>query len=114
MEQLKVEVRAARRYRETVLLVVHGFGASGVGGAIKAALSAELPRLAIQYGFRAFAYADKDRIPREQNVYARSLNPGATLLIFREARTTKDSTQDFRPNFRNLRSKIRVRARRAR
>jgi len=113
MEQLKVEVMNARRDRETVLLVVHGFGASGVGGAIKAVLSTELPRLARQYGFKAYGYADKDRIPREQNVHARSLNPGSTLLLFREAQPAKDSTQDFRPNFRNLRSKVRVRARRA-
>jgi hypothetical protein len=113
MEQLKVEVKNARRDRETVLLVVHGFGASGVGGAIKAALSAELPRLARQHGFKAYGYADKDRIPREQNVHARSLNQGSTLLIFREAQPAKDSTQDFRPNFRNLRAKVRVRARRA-
>jgi hypothetical protein len=113
MEQLKVEVKSARRDRETVLLVVHGFGASGVGGAIKAALLAELPRLARLYGFKAYGYADKDRIPRNQNVDPRSLNPGSTLLIFREAQPAKDSTQDFRPNFRNLRSKVRVRARRA-
>ena len=114
MELLKVEVRNARRDRETVVLVVHGFGASGVGGAIKAAMSAELPRLARQHGFKAYGYADKDRIPREQNVHARSLNPGSTLLIFREPQAAKDSTQDFRPNFRNLRSKVRIRARRAR
>ena len=75
MEQLKVEVKSARRDRETVLLVVHGFGASGVGGAIKAALSTELPRLARQHGFRAYSYADKDRIPREQNVDARTKDP---------------------------------------
>lgn len=113
MEQLKVEVKNARRDRESVLLVVHGFGASGVGGAIKAALPTELPRLARQYGFKAYGYADKDRIPREQNVDARSLSQGSTLLIFRVAQPAKDSTQDFRSNFRNLRSKVRVRARRA-
>ncbi|GAC1474731.1 MAG: hypothetical protein PVSMB3_12490 [Candidatus Dormibacteraceae bacterium] len=113
MEQLEVEVKSARRDGETVLLVVHGFGASGVGGAIKAALSTELPRLARLHGFKAYGYADKVRIPREPNVDARSLNPGSTLLIFRAAQPAKDSTQDFRPNFRNLRSKVRVRARRA-
>jgi hypothetical protein len=113
MEQLKFEVKSARRDRETVLLIVHGFGASGVGGAIKAALSTELPGLARQYGFKAYGYSDKDRTPREQNVDARSLNPGSTLLIFREAQPAKDSMQDFRPNFRNLRSKVTVRVRRA-
>jgi hypothetical protein len=113
MEQLKVEVENARRDRETVVLVVHGFGKSGVGGAIKAALSTELPRLARQHGFRAYGDADKDRVPREQDVYVRSLNQGSTLLIFRGAQSAKDSTPDFRPNFRNLRSKVRVRARRA-
>ena len=104
----------ARRDQETVLLVVHGFGASGVGGAIKAAFSAELPGLARQYGFKAYGAADKDRIPREQEVHARGLNAGTTLLIFREAQSNKDSVQDFRPNFRNLRSKVRVRRPRAR
>jgi hypothetical protein len=112
IEQLKVAVKKARRDRETVLLVVHGFGASGAGGAIKAALSTELPGLARQHGFKAYGYADKDRIPRVHNVEARSLNQGSTLLIFREAQPANDSTQDFRPNFRNLRSKVRIRARR--
>ena len=113
MKQLKVEVENARRAREAVLLVVHGFGATGVGGAIKAALTTELPRLARQHGFKAYGYADKGRIPREHKVDARSLNQGSTLLIFREAQPSRDSTQDFRPNFRNLRSKVRVRVRRA-
>jgi hypothetical protein len=111
LEQLNAEVKNARRGRETVVLVVHGFGASGVGGAIKAALSTELPRLARQYGFKAYRYADKDRIPQEQNVDPRSLNPGSTLLIFREAQPDKESKRDFRPNFRNLRSKVTVRVR---
>ena len=101
----------ARRGRETVLLVVHGFGASGVGGSIKAAFTAELPRLAKQHGFRAYGYADKDRIPRGQDLDARSLNRGSTLLVFREIQSDKESNQDFRPNFRNLRSKVRFRNR---
>ncbi len=113
MEQLKAELENARRGRETVLLVVHGFGASGVGGSIKAALSTELPRLARQHGFKAYGHADRDRIPREHNADARSLNEGSTLLIFREAQSAKDPAHDFRPNFRNLRSKVRVRTRRA-
>jgi hypothetical protein len=108
MEQLIAEVKNARRSRETVLLVVHGFGASGVGGAIKAALATELPRLARQYGFKAYGYADKDRIPLRQDVDPRSLNPGSSLFIFREAQTDKELKQDFRPNFRNLRTKVRV------
>lgn len=108
MEQLQAEVKNARRSRETVLLLVHGFGASGVGGAIKAALAIELPRLARQYGFKAYGYPDKDRIPRRQDVDPRSLNPGSTLLIFRETQPDRESKQDFRPNFRNLRSKVRV------
>jgi hypothetical protein len=109
VEQLKAEVKSARRDRETVLLVVHGFGASGVGGAIKAALTTELPGLARQYGFRAYGYADKDRIPREQDIDPRGLSPGSTVLIFRVAESIKESKKDFRPNFRNLRSKVRVR-----
>jgi hypothetical protein len=110
MEQLKVEVKNASRGRETGLLIVHGFGASGVGGAIKSALATELPRLARQFGFKAYGYADKDRIPRQHKVDPRSLNPGSTLLIFREALPGKESKQDFRPNFRNLRARVRVRS----
>ena len=109
LDQLHAGVKSARRGRETVVLVVHGFGASGVGGAIKAALSTELPRLARQYGFKAYGYADKDRIPEEENVNPRSLSPGSTLLILREAQSDKESKRDFRPNFRNLRSKVTVR-----
>lgn len=108
MEQLRAEVENARRNRESALLVVHGFGATGVGGAIKAALATELPRLARQHGFKAYGYADKDRIPRPLDVDPRSINPGSTLLIFREAPADKELKRDFRPNFRNLRSKVRV------
>lgn len=111
IEQLEAEVKNARRARETALLVVHGFGASGVGGAIKAAVAAELPRLARNYGFKAYGYTDKDRIPQQVEVDPRRLNPGSTLLIFRPAQPDKESHQDFRPNFRTLRSKVRVRVR---
>ncbi len=111
MEQLEAEVKNARRARETVLLLVHGFGASGVGGAIKAALATELPRLARNYGFKAYGYADRDRIPRKEEIDPRRLNAGSTVLIFRQAQPAKESEHDFRPNFRTLRSKVRVRVR---
>ena len=113
MEQLKAEVKNARRSRKSALLVVHGFGASDVGGAIKAALATELPRLARQYELKAYGDVDKDRIPRAQAVDRRSLNPGSTLLTFREARLDNELKQDFRPKLRSLRSKVRfgVRAR---
>ena len=105
MDQLTAELKSARRARETVLLVVHGFGASGVGGAIKAAVSTELPILARQYAFKAYGYADRDRIPRQHDVDPRRLNPGSTVLIFREPESNKEPRQDFRTNFRNLRRK---------
>lgn len=108
MDQLKREVEAAHRSGERVLLVVHGFGASGVGGAIKAALAAELPALSRRHGFKAYGDTDKDRIPRQLDVDPRILNPGSTLLVFREVGADRASGQDFRPNFRNLRSKVRV------
>ena len=82
-----------------------------MGGAIKAALSIELPRLARQYAFRAYGYAERDHIPKESTVDPRSLSPGSTALVFREAKPARESMQDFRPNFRNLRSKVRVRIR---
>jgi hypothetical protein len=105
LEQLEAEIKSARRGREAILMVVHGFGASGVGGAIKAALSTELPRLARLYGFKAYGYADKDRIPREHDIDPRRLNEGSTVLIFRAVQSNKELRQDFRPNFRNLRPK---------
>jgi hypothetical protein len=111
MEQLEAEVKNARRGRESVLLVIHGFGASGVGGAIKTALDNELPRLARLYGFKAYGYADKQRLPRRHDVDSRSLNPGSTVLVFRLVQSEKDPSQEFRPNFRTLRSKVRVRVR---
>ncbi|MEO8744337.1 MAG: hypothetical protein ABI401_05860 [Candidatus Dormibacter sp.] len=113
MEQLIREIKNVRPGGETVLLVVHGFGASGSGGAIKAALAAELPGLARRYRFRAFGYADRDRIPRERNIDPRSLSQGSTLLVFPEVDTDRKTTQEFRPNFRNLRAKVKVRRRRA-
>lgn len=36
IEQLRVEIRNAQRAGEDALLVVHGYGASGIGGEIKA------------------------------------------------------------------------------
>lgn len=109
IEQLKREIKNAQRSGEDALLMVHGFGASGAGGAIKDALATELPRLARLYGFKAYGYADKERIPRQLNVDLRLLNRGSSLLIFRNVHLDKESKQDFRPNFRNLRSKVRVR-----
>jgi hypothetical protein len=108
MNQLIVEIKKAHRGGDRVLLVVHGFGASGVGGAIKEALAAELPGLARRYGFKAYGHADKDRLSRQQNIDARILNGGSTLLVFREVGVDRESKQDFRPNFRSLRSKVRV------
>jgi hypothetical protein len=108
MEQLIGEVKAAHRGGDRVLLVVHGFGASGVGGAIKEALLAELPGLARRYAFRAYGHADRDLLSRQQNIDARILNPGSTLLVFREVGQDRESKQDFRPNFRNLRATVRV------
>lgn len=108
MEQLIGEIKNAQRGGDRVLLVVHGFGASGVGGAIKEAVATELPGLARRYGFRAYGQADKDRLSRQDDIDARRLNAGSTLLVFREVGLDAESKQDFRPNFRNLRSKVRT------
>jgi hypothetical protein len=112
MEQLIGEIKNVHRGGDRALLIVHGFGASGVGGAIKEALMTELPGLARRYGFKTYGLADKDRLSRQQNVDARILNPGSTLLIFPEIGVDRESKQDFRPNFRNLRSKVRTGRRR--
>lgn len=107
LDQLVKEIRAARRDSERILLVVHGFGKSGVGGAIKTSLVTELPRLAGTYGFKA--YSDKDRIPRQEDLALPRLNSGSTLLVFGRLGVDRDSKSDFRPNFRNLRSRVKVR-----
>jgi len=107
MEQLVRAIKSARQGGEGALLVVHGFGASGVGGLIKNAVAVELPGLARLYGFRAYSDSEKARIPRELSFEARGLNPGASLLVFRKPGTGKESERDFRPNFRNLK-KVKV------
>ena len=106
LEQLTREIRSARRDGERILLVVHGFGASGSGGAIKASLVAELPGLETTYGFKA--YSDKDRIPKQPDLEFPRLNPGSTLLVFDRRGLDRESKSDFRPNFRNLRSRVKV------
>jgi hypothetical protein len=108
LEQLVGEIESAHRGGDRVLLVVHGFGASGVGGAIKEALAAELPALARRYGFRTYGQADKERLSRQDGIDARGLNAGSTLLVFPEVGVDRESKKDFRPNFRSLRSKVRV------
>jgi hypothetical protein len=107
MEQLVGEIKNAYRGGERLLLIVHGFGASGEGGAIKANLAIEMPRLERTYRFKA--YSDKDRLPRQNDRDLPHLNPGSTLLIFSRVELDRKSKPDFRPNFRNLRSKVKVR-----
>ncbi len=108
MEQLKDEVRTALRRREKLLLLVHGYGASGTGGAIRASLAAELPRWAKTYRFRFYAMGD--RIPRQLQLDSLRLNKGSTLLVFADPEPDrKPTTPEFRLNFRNLRSTVRVR-----
>ena len=106
LEQLVKEIKSARRDGERILLMIHGFGASGAGGAIKASLIAELPGLARTYGFKA--YSDRDRIPQQADLEFPRLNPGSTLLVFDPRGLDRESKSDFRPNFRNLRSRVKV------
>jgi hypothetical protein len=106
IEQLTDEIKNAHGGDDRIMLIVHGFGASGVGGAIKEALRTELPSLARRYGFKAYGHADKERLSRHDGIDARGLNAGSTLLVFPEVGLDRESRQDFRPNFRNLRSKV--------
>ncbi|HYM66832.1 MAG TPA: Smr/MutS family protein [Patescibacteria group bacterium] len=102
LAQLVAAIRFAQRDGEEGLLVVHGFGKSGVGGLIKDALVADWPRLATTYSFKVYGDADRARIPRELKFDSRRLNQGSSLLVFRKARLARDLERDFRPNFRNL------------
>lgn len=108
MAQLKAEIAGAHRAGESLLLIVHGFGSTGAGGLIKAAMAKELPGLQRTHGFKAFS--DKAPIPRQQDTRLPTLNPGSTLLIFREVELDGESKRDYRPNFRNLRTTVKVRA----
>ena len=110
IEQLRDAIRNAQRSGEDALLIVHGYGASGVGGEIKAALATELPRLARLFNFRTYSHADIQRIPEWLHADHRSLNLGSTMVVFRQAERERESRQDFRPSFRNLRSRVIVRA----
>jgi len=110
VEQLRDALRDAQRAGDDALLIVHGYGASGVGGEIKAALATELPRLARLFDFRAYRHADIERVPEWLHADRRSLNLGSTLLVFRQVHRDRESKQDFRPSFRNLRSRVIVRA----
>ena len=110
IEQLRVEIRDAQRAGEDAFLVVHGYGASGVGGEIKAALAKELPRLARLFHFRAYGHADMERVPEWLHADRRSLNVGSTMVVFRQVGRDRESRQDFRPSFRTLRSRVVVRA----
>jgi len=102
LELLVAAIKYAQRDGEEALLVVHGFGASGVGGAIKEAVVAELPGLVRTYGFKVYGDADKVRIPRELKFDPRGLNQGSSLLVFQKARINKEREREFRPNYRNL------------
>ena len=110
IEQLRNEIRNAQRAGEDGLLVVHGYGASGVGGEIKAALATELPRLARLFDFRAYSQADRERVPEWLHADRRTLNAGSTMVVFRHVDRDRELRQDFRPSFRNLRSRVIVRA----
>ena len=112
MAQLTAEIRRAQLAGEDALLVVHGYGASGVGGAIKEAVTVELPGLADRYRFRIYRQGERDRLPESLQGVARGLSPGSTLLVFPPAKRDKQPAQDFRPNFRTLRKRVIVRRRR--
>jgi hypothetical protein len=107
IDQLIGAIKDAQRGGEETLLVVHGFGASGVGGLIKAAVVAELPRLARTYGFKVYGGADIARVPPELKLDGRRINQGSTLLVFRRAPSLNERERNFRPNFRHLK-RIRV------
>ena len=102
MKQLEAEVKNARRARESALLLVHGFGASGAGGAIKAALATELPRLARNYVFKAYSYSNKDQIPRRAEVDPRRLNPRLHSAHLSPSPTGQGGGARFPPQFPDL------------
>lgn len=112
IQQVVSAIKEAQHSRTDALLVVHGYGASGQGGLIKAALADELPRLARLYRFRI--YRDEDRVPEGVSGYRRQLNRGSTLLVFRSSAPASESAAEFRPNFRNLRKRVKVRSARGR
>lgn len=109
IEQLRAEIMKAKRAQEEALLVVHGYGSSGTGGAIGSAVARELPSLAELFRFKAYGDAGRDRIPSWLEFDGRRLNPGSTLLVFGQGRRDKDPRHDYRPSFRSLRKRVVVR-----
>ena len=109
IELLKSEVKNARRAGEDALLVIHGYGKSGAGGAIKAAVETELPRLRRVFGLSVLRDSDKGRVPEGLRLRRQDLNSGSTLLVFRDVKRYKESTGDFRLNFRDVRRRVRLR-----
>jgi len=63
IELLRSAVKSARQAGEDALLVIHGYGKSGVGGAIRAELESELPRLRRLFGIKVLRDSDRDRLP---------------------------------------------------
>ncbi len=60
-------LRIARRERTLALKIIHGYGSSGAGGAIRTAAQAELARLASAGEIRAFIPGEEWRISDERS-----------------------------------------------
>ncbi|MGI9102646.1 MAG: hypothetical protein ACR2IF_09415 [Terriglobales bacterium] len=60
-------LRIARRERTVALKVVHGYGSSGTGGAIRLAAQAELSRMATAGQIRSFIPGEEWRISDERS-----------------------------------------------
>lgn len=56
--RLDMEIAAARMKQVKLIRVIHGWGSSGTGGAIKAAVHAHLQSLARSGSIRSFAIGD--------------------------------------------------------
>lgn len=108
IELLRSAVKSARQAGEDALLVIHGYGKSGVGGAIRAELESELPRLRRLFGIKVLRDSDRDRLPEWLHIRKQDLNSGSTLLVFRQVKRDKESDAEFRPNFREFRKRVKV------
>lgn len=65
LARLTTELHRARHDRIALLKIIHGYGSSGEGGAIRDAVQAELTRLAQEGQIRAFIPGEDWRISNE-------------------------------------------------
>jgi len=82
LARLTTELERARRNRVILLKIIHGYGSSGEGGAIRQAVQAELARLERESQIRTFIPGEDWRVSNEPT--------WAVLHKYRELKRDRD------------------------